>query len=305
MNATYDSSRWRHRVATITTSSGESIRINYIECQSPSLSEEKGVVLLIHGFPETSYQFRHVITPISNAGYRVIAPDYRGAGLSSKPNAGYEKSQMAEDLHELVHSHLGIKGKIHVVGHDIGGMIAFAYASRYEGDIASVIWGECTIPGMQFYEKIKGTPNVFHFVFHRVPDLPEALVAGREKIYLKHFFDKIAVNSASITPYDLDVYALAFSQPGAMRAGFELYRAFEKDAEENRKWIEKNGKVKVPTLGVFGGGYLLAQSADSMLTEVHDQFETLIVEDSGHYIAEENPKGFVDAVLGFVGKHNG
>jgi pimeloyl-ACP methyl ester carboxylesterase len=298
-----DASRWRQRIATITTSSNEQICLNYRECSAPSSNETKGVILLIHGFPQTSYQFRHVITPLSDAGYRVIAPDYRGAGQSSKPLTGYQKTQMAEDLHILVQSHLGIKEKIHVVGHDIGGMIAYAYASRYPEHVASVIWGECPLPGTSCYEKVKGTPDVFHFVFHQVPDLPEFLIAGKEREYLKHFFDKIAYNSGAITPADLEHYALAYSQPGAIRAGLEVYRAFEKDAEENREWVKEHGKVKVPSLLMMGEKFMLAQSAESMANEFHEDAKVLTVVESGHYIAEENPEGFVEEVLGFVHKH--
>jgi pimeloyl-ACP methyl ester carboxylesterase len=298
-----DASRWRQRIATITTSSNEQICLNYRECSAPSSTEAKGVILLIHGFPQTSYQFRHVITPLSDAGYRVIAPDYRGAGQSSKPLTGYQKTQMAEDLHILVQSHLGIKEKIHVVGHDIGGMIAYAYASRYPEHVASVIWGECPLPGTSCYEKVKGTPDVFHFVFHQVPDLPEFLIAGKEREYLKHFFDKIAYNSGAITAADLEHYALSYSQPGAIRAGLEVYRAFEKDAEENREWVKEHGKVKVSSLLMMGEKFMLAQSAESMANEFHEDAKILTVVESGHYIAEENPESFVEEVLGFVHKH--
>jgi pimeloyl-ACP methyl ester carboxylesterase len=295
-----DSSRWQQRIATITTTTNEQIRLNYIEC-SPSI-ELKGTILLIHGFPQTSYQFRHVITPLADAGYQVIAPDYRGAGQSSKPQRGYEKSQMAEDLHVLVQDHFGVKEKVHVVGHDIGGMIAFAYASRYPDDVASVIWGECPLPGTSTYEQIKGSPDVFHFVFHRVPDLPEFLIAGKEREYCKHFFDKIIYNSAAITPNDLDHYGLAYAQPGAIRAGLEVYRAFEKDADENKNWVEKHGKVKVPTLLMMGEKFMLAQSAKSMASEFHEGAELTTIQNSGHYIAEESPDDFVKGVLGFVSR---
>jgi pimeloyl-ACP methyl ester carboxylesterase len=277
--------------------------LNYIECQAVSKTEEKGVILLIHGFPQTSYQFRHVITPLADAGYRIIAPDYRGAGQSSKPLTGYQKTQMAEDLHILIQSHFGIKEKIHVVGHDIGGMIAFAYVSRYPNDVRSVIWGECPLPGTSCYENVKGTPDVFHFVFHRVPDLPEFLIAGKEREYLKHFFDKISYNSAAISPADLEHYALAYSQPGAIRAGLEVYRAFEKDAEENERWVAEHGKVKVPSLLMNGREFMLARSAASMAEENHEGAELLTIEDSAHYIAEENPEGFVKGVLEFADKH--
>ncbi|CAO2649226.1 Nn.00g066110.m01.CDS01 [Neocucurbitaria sp. VM-36] len=297
-----DASRYRQRIASITTSD-DNIRLNYVECSPPPSTQRKGVILLIHGFPQTSYQFRHVITPLSDAGYLVIAPDYRGAGQSSKPLTGYEKSQMAEDLHILIQTHFDITERIHIVGHDIGGMIAFAYASRYPNDVASVIWGECPLPGTSCYENIKGSADVFHFVFHQVPDLPEALIAGKEREYCKHFLDKIIYNSGAITPADLDHYALAYSQPGAIRAALEVYRAFERDADQNRKWRDKHGKVTIPSLLMMGEKFMLAQSAQDMASEFHDGAEVSIVQDSGHYIAEESPEEFVKGVLEFVGKH--
>lgn len=296
------SARWRQRIAPVTTESGEQIRLNYIECTPKSHDKTIGIILLIHGFPQTSYQFRHVITPLADAGYRVIAPDYRGAGQSSKPLFGYEKSQMADDLYSVIQKHFNFKEKIHVVGHDIGGMIAYAYASRYPDDVASVIWGECPLPGSTCYENIKGSADVFHFVFHQVPDLPEALIAGKEREYCKHFFDKIAYNSAAITLTDLDHYALAYSQPGAIRAALEVYRAFERDAEENRAWKASHGKVKVPSLLMMGREFMLAQSAQSMADEFHEGAEILTIDDTAHYIAEENPTGFIKGVLDFVSR---
>jgi pimeloyl-ACP methyl ester carboxylesterase len=302
MASKFDTTRWKHRNVSITTSSGEPIRLNYIDCPPPS-PESKGTILLIHGFPQTSYQFRHVITPLSDAGYRVIAPDYRGAGQSSKPLTGYNKMQMAEDLHILVKSYLGITEKIHVVGHDIGGMIAVPYACQYAEDVASLIWGECPLPGTKVYENVKSQTSVFHFVFHQIPDLPETLIAGKEREYLKHFYDKISYNSAAISPQDLEVYTMLYSQPGAMRAALEVYRAFEKDAEDNRAWLEENGKLKVPSLLMMGKEFMLAELAEDMRTDFHEGGEVLIVGESGHYIAEENPEGFVEGVLGFVAKH--
>lgn len=210
---------------------------------------------------------------------------------------------MAEDLYLLIQDHFGIEEKIHVVGHDIGGMIAFAYAMRYPENVASVIWGECPLPGTSTYENIKGTPDVFHFVFHCVPDLPEFLIAGKEREYCKHFFDKLLYNSAAIIPADLDHYALAYKQPGAIRAALEVYRAFEKDAEENRKWLQKHGKIKMPSLLMMGANFMLAKSAESMASEFHEGAEILLIEKSGHYIAEENPEAFVKNVLDFVNKH--
>jgi pimeloyl-ACP methyl ester carboxylesterase len=173
----------------------------FIDCPPPSGTKSKGTILLIHGYPETSYQWRHVITPLSDAGYRVIAPDCRGAGYSSKTRGmeGYSKKSIAADLAKLLEI-LEIKEKIHVVGHDIGGMTAHSFASQYPDKTASVMWGECPQPGTKKYgespgtietktytdssvsEETKNTEAVWHFTFQQQSDLPEALVQGRERM---------------------------------------------------------------------------------------------------------------------------
>lgn len=295
---------WSQRVATIDDGG---VRIHYLDCRPPASDqrEERGTILLIHGFPQTSYQFRHVLVPLSRAGYRVIAPDYRGAGKSSRPDGGFTKSVMAADLSHLVRTHLGIRQSVHVVGHDIGAMVAHAYASRYPNHVASVVWGECPLPGTSVYEKHKALmPQQFHFVFHRVADLPEALVAGREDVYLRHFFDKISFNAGAISRDDVDRYVADYSQPGAMRCAFGVYRALETDAEENREWLRTAGKCRVPALGLSGEHSLHATEAASMLDEMYEETETALVSDSAHYVAEENPAGFVSSVLAFIERHS-
>ncbi|KAJ4266187.1 hypothetical protein NW762_004168 [Fusarium torreyae] len=266
---------------------------------------EKGVVVLIHGFPQTSYQFRKVIGPISSAGYRVITPDYRGAGYSHRTQTGFTKTAMAADIVGLL-DHLGIKDPVHIVGHDIGGMIAYAFASRYAQRTASVVWGECPLPGTKAHEDTWKEQGVlhFHFWFHSVLDLPEALVSGREEIYLGHFFDKLSYNSSAISQEDLDYYVKMYSRPGALRCGFNIYREFGRDSEENREWIAKNGKCKVRALGLNGGECQFSEVADQMMEEVHEKgtFSVVKVPKSGHWIAEENPEEFVRTVLEFVGK---
>jgi pimeloyl-ACP methyl ester carboxylesterase len=298
---------WKQCIVPLEISSQSSIRLAYIDCHPPPCIEQKGTIVLLHGFPQTSYQFRHVISPLADAGYRIIACDYRGAGTSSKPASGFTKSTMASDIKKLL-EHLAISKPIHLVGHDIGGMIAYAFASRYPELLSSVIWGECPLPGTSAYEADRTTNAVqqFHFIFHSVLDLPEALVAGRERIYLNHFFSKIAYNSNAISSDDLDYYTGMYSQPGAMRCGFEIYRAFEEDAEENRRWLKENGKCKVPTMALSGEMSRHKDEAEAMFGEVHEKgsYELVVVEDSGHYIAEENPRGFVREVLRFVERHS-
>lgn len=144
-----DNPSWQHRVVDVE----DGVRIAYIDCP-PGSSDgpEKGTILLIHGFPQTSYQFRHVINPLAQAGYRVLAPDYRGAGASSKPLAGFTKSIMARDL-VLLLDVLAVKSPIHVVGHDIGGMIAFNLVARHASRFATLTWGECPLPGTSVYDQ--------------------------------------------------------------------------------------------------------------------------------------------------------
>ena len=189
------------------------------------------------------------------------------------------------------------------IGHDIGGMIAYAYASRYPDAVASCAWGECPLPGTQQYEHLKHSPGCWHFTLHNVYDLPEALTQGRERIYLQHFYERLSVTPGAITEADVDVYTAHYSKAGAMRAGFDVYRAFEEDAEENREWIKEKGKCLVPALALSGSESFLAPGAGDMLKEVHESVEVEEVEGSGHWIAEERPEGFVKAVLGWVGKH--
>ena len=295
---------WKHLIASLDTD--PPIRIAYIDCLPLHPIPKKGIIVLLHGFPQTSYQFRHVINPFAAAGFRVIAPDYRGAGGSSKPLLGFTKFQMARDIFHLLDS-LGIKDVIHLVGHDIGGMIAYAFASGYPEKLASLVWGECPLPGTAVYEANRTTRAVeqFHFIFQSVLDLPEALITGRERIYLSHFFSKLAYNMAAISSTDLDHYVEMYSQPGALRCAFELYRAFEVDSKENRLWIDAEGKLEIPTMALSGDKSAHKDEAVDMFNEVHEQgtFEVAIVEEAGHYIAEENPEGFVREVLRFVKNH--
>ena len=275
------------------------IRIHYTEFV-PEYVPRKGTILLIHGFPETSYQFRHVTRPLAQAGYRVIAPDYRGAGYSSHPRDGYTKEVLSQDLHRLVTEHLHVKDPIHVVGHDIGGMIAHAYVAQFPKDVASVAWGECPLPGTTRYEEIKHTAPMWHFNFHSQPDLPEALVVGREKIYIKHFYDRLAQRPSAFTNEDLEHYATQFSAPGALRCGFNVYREFETDKVHNQSWLSQSGKIKVKNMILNGEKSKLAEGATEMAGEMYDNVIEGLVEGSGHWIAEENPQDFVKKVLGFI-----
>ncbi|KAL8786637.1 MAG: hypothetical protein Q9213_002666 [Squamulea squamosa] len=292
-------SQLTHRQIHLQQSDPE-IRIHYVEAKPSGGGTQKGTILLIHGFPESSYQFRHVMGPLSSAGYRTIAPDYRGAGYSSRPVTGYSKKILATDLHELLTKHLDITDPVHVVGHDIGGMIAHAYAVQFPSDVASLIWGECPLPGTTIYDEFKHTPALWHFDFHSLPDLPELLVSGHEKQYLKHFYDRLAQNPSAFTEEDLDFYTTLYSSPGAMRAGFNVYRTFEEDKVDNQRWLKEKGKVKVRAMILGGEGTLDALRSEDMAKQVNEQVVAGVVSGSGHWIAEEQPEIFTRKILEFI-----
>ncbi|KAE8143811.1 Alpha/Beta hydrolase protein [Aspergillus pseudotamarii] len=304
----FPNSRCKARNAWIKTcdEDSEPVRIAYIDCEPEPHVLSKGVLLLIHGFPQTSYQFRHVIQPFADEGFRVIAPDYRGAGQSSHPSRDFRKSTMARDLFLLVHDNLLLHSKVHLVGHDIGGMIAHAYASQYPEYVASIVWGECPLPGTSTYDENLKMPEQFHFMFHRAPDdLALYLVSGKERAYIKYFLSKQTCNAQAILPADLEYYTLQYSKPGALRCAFEVYQAFEEDSRENKENLRIQGKSMLPVLVLSGAESRHALEASSMVNQVYGGYiQTENIASSGHYIAEENPEEFLRAVLCFVNKYS-
>lgn len=256
-------------------------------------------IVLLHGYPQTWWEFRHVIGPLVQAGWRVVAPDYRGAGGSSKPNTGYDKRTMAKDVYRLLTEHLKVVTPIHLVGHDIGMMVAYAFASEYPKAVAKLVLMEAPLPGTLVYDAQLMKPTLsnqtmWHFHFHNAQNnLAESLTSGRERMYLQHFYDRLAFDQDAIGPKDLDVYATAFSAAGAMRAGFEVYRAFDQDAEENKAALQKNGKLKMPVLALGGTASFYLPIAKAMLAEVAKDVTVRPIPECGHWIAEENPTALV------------
>lgn len=293
----------KHLMADLSSLRSEALKLAYLDCPTSSDTEERGTLLLIHGFPQTSHQFRHAVPLLTHQGYRCIVPDYRGAGASSKPESDFRKSAMAADMIALL-DYLGLEEPVHVIGHDIGGMIAYAMAARWPERVESVVWGECPLPGTNTYqrEQTEHAVHQFHFIFHAVPDLPETLIAGKERLYISHFLHKITYNLAAFGEADVDFYAAAYAQPGAMRCALGVYRAFEEDAKENRDSVEKHGKCRVPTLVLSGARSRHRVEAEEMALEVTEKefVEVDEVEEAAHYLAEENPQGFARAVLGFL-----
>jgi pimeloyl-ACP methyl ester carboxylesterase len=257
-------------------------------------------VVLLHGFPQTWQEWRHVIPSLVDAGYRVIAPDYRGAGHSSRPLAGYDKRTMAGDIRSLIRSELGICGPVILVGHDIGLMVAYAYAQAFRDEVSHLVVMDAPLPGTAIFDRLRADPRVWQFAFHSARDVPEMLVAGRERAYLQAFFNARLYNPSKFGDKELDVYASAYSAPGAMRAGFELYRAFDRDIEINRANLAKNGKLTLPVLAVGGEASTTGPLMAEMMREVAENVTELRVPRAAHWIAEENPIALFNGLEAFL-----
>lgn len=267
----------------------QSVRIGYTVAAPP---EPNKTVLLLHGAPQTRYEWRKVMMPLAAAGYRVIMPDYRGAGASSKPRDGYDKWTMAGDIHTLVHGALGIGEPVSLVGHDLGSMLALSYALRYRADVRSVTFMEAPLPGTTYYKHRMAEKSAWQFSFHANPDIAVYLTHGRERWYINRFFDDLTCQPDAITNHDLDVYARAFEAPGAMRALCETYRELDHDADLNRAALMNGGKLSMPVLASGGGAGPLAKNYPTMCEEIAESVTAHLIPDCGHWVAEEQPEYF-------------
>jgi pimeloyl-ACP methyl ester carboxylesterase len=257
-------------------------------------------IVLLHGFPQTWREWRQLIPSLVGAGYRVVAPDYRGAGHSSRPLAGYDKRTMAIDVRRLVTEMLGIATPVVLVGHDIGLMVAYAYAQQFREGVSHLAVIDAPLPGTTVFDRLRADPRVWQFAFHSVRDIPEMLISGREKAYFQSFFNARLYNPAAITDHDLDEYAATYAAPGALRAGLELYRTFDRDIEDNKQFLAEHGKLTIPVLAVGGEASTTGPLMAEMMREVADHVSDLRIPSAAHWIAEENPRALGDGLLDFM-----
>ena len=178
-------------------------------------------MVLLHGWGSTSYMWRFVMPQLAARGYTVLAPDLRGLGDTAKPATGYGKATVAADIRTLV-AKLGLGTRVNLVGHDMGGMVSYAYAAQNPDEVRSLAILDVPLPGIEPWDEVTRSPRTWHFRFYGVRDLPEMLIAGKERQFLCWFHNSEAVNSRAFTNEVEDVYARAYSTPGALRAGFEL-----------------------------------------------------------------------------------
>jgi len=257
-------------------------------------------IVLLHGFPQTSRAWHRLMPLLAGAGYRVIAPDYRGAGHSSRPLTGYDKLTMAQDIRRLVRDVLRPSAPVALVGHDIGLMVAYAYAQAYRDEVSHLAVIDAPLPGTAIFDRLRADPRVWQFAFHSVRDIPEMLIGGRERLYFQAFFGARLYNAAAIGDAELDFYAGAYAAPGALRAGLELYRAFDRDVEDNRAALARNGRLTIPVLAVGGEASTTGPLMGEMMREVSETVSELRVPRAAHWIAEENPDALAEGLLAFL-----
>ena len=265
----------------------DGVRINY------KIGGRGPAVVLLHGYAQTSHMWMPLM-PLLAASHTVIAPDLRGAGGSARPPDGYDKKTLAKDIRGLVHQ-LGHE-QVKVVGHDIGLMVAYAYAAQYPAEVSKVILLDAFLPGVGQWKDVWLLRDLWHFHFHG--KTPLALVKGRERIYFEHFWNDFAADKTrSIPEKDRRIYAAAYARANGMRAGFEYFKSFEQDARDFAAFATR--RLGMPFLVLTGekaSGTFLIDQAKLVATNVSGT----VVKNAGHWLMEEATYQVVPALVAFL-----
>ena len=249
-------------------------------------------VILLHGFPEDWYAY-HRIMPLLTRQFTVVAVVLRGLGGAMLTEGGYDAANMAQDIHQLA-EHLHLE-RVYVVGHDIGGMVAYAFARRFPETSRGVMMLDTPLPGLGPWDAVKANPITWHINFQQTPGLPEQLLAGREAIYLRHFLD-----SDTFSDEDVSRYARAYAAPDHLRAALEIYRAFPANEKFN---AAQQSAISVPLVLAPGENSpfekLMPSFADALRAHGCANVEIEVIENSVHFVADEQP----DAVAQLIERY--
>ena len=263
------------------------VRIHYV------IGGKGPAVVLLHGFGQTGLMWRPIM-PVLAQKHTVIVPDLRGAGGSGKPEGGYDKKNMAVDIHELTRT-LGFD-HVGIAGHDIGLMVAYAYAAQFPEGTDRLVLMDAFLPGIGDWKNVWLMRDLWHFHFYGA--VPQALVTGRERTYLEHFWNDFAADPKhSVSEADRQLYAAAFAQPGAVHAGMEYFHNFERDAQDFAALAKTPLKMPVLVLtGERASGPFLIEQGRLVATDV----KGVIVPGSGHWLIDEAPTKVIPEVAGFL-----
>ena len=263
------------------------VRIHYV------IGGKGSPVVLLHGYAQTGHMW-HPIMPLLAEHHTVIVPDLRGAGASGKPESGYDKKNMAVDIHELTRN-LGFD-HVGIAGHDIGLMVAYAYAAQFPEGTDRLVLMDAFLPGIGDWKNVWLMRDLWHFHFYGA--VPQALVTGRERTYLEHFWNDFAADPKhSVSEADRQLYAAAFAQPGGVHAGMEYFRNFERDAQDFAALAKTPLKMPVLVLtGEKASGPFLIEQGRLVASDV----EGVIVPGSGHWLIDEAPAKVIPELAGFL-----
>jgi pimeloyl-ACP methyl ester carboxylesterase len=255
------------------------------------------VVILIHGFPQDWFEYRAIMPRLAKR-FTVITVDLRGIGESTASAGGYDAANMAEDIHQLI-SKVKLE-RVFIVGHDIGGHVAYAFVRRYPQITRGAMILDTPIPGIEGWREIQGHPSVWHIQFMQVPGLPEKLVAGRQVAYLGYFF-----NFGKFTPSEVAHYVKAYSTAAQLHAAFEMYRAFPANEKFNQT---QRGQNDVPLFVGAGDGSpfakLLPNIAEGLRANGCTHVETGLISGSVHYLVEDQPEAVADLIERHASVHS-
>ena len=250
-------------------------------------------VILLHGYTQTSRMWRPII-PLLAAKFTVIAPDLPGIGDSAIPADGLDMKNAAIRVHVLAKS-LGVE-KARVVGHDIGLMVAYAYAAQFPTETEKLVVMDAFLPGVAGWEDVYNNPSIWHFRFNG--PTPEELVRGRERTYFDYFWNDFAADKThSLPEADRAAYAAAYSRPGRMRAGWAYFVSFQQAAKDFAQLSQT--KLTMPVLAIGGekaNGKLLGEQMKIVATDA----TMVVLKDCGHWVLEEKPKETTDALMKFL-----
>ena len=250
-------------------------------------------VVMLHGFADTGDMWGQAATAVAG-NHTVVAPDLRGMGLSSQPAGGYDKKTQGIDIARLLDA-LKID-KVALVSHDIGNMVAYAFAAQFPERVTRWVAIDAPIPGIGPWDEILKSPLLWHFNF-RGPDM-ERLVAGRERIYLDRFYNELSANPKAIDEATRQHYAALYARPGNMHCAFEQFAAFGQDATDN-KALALKGKLTMPILAV-GGDKSFGSTQAEVMRVVATDVTPQVIANSGHWLMEEQPAATIAAIKNFL-----
>ncbi len=272
------------------------VRIHYV------IGGQGPVLILLHGFPQHWREWRWVMPSIADAGYTVIAPDLRGFGESDKPPDGFDVRTVSEDIRELIRQ-LG-QGRVDLAGHDVGASVAYAWAATHPDEVRRLALIEALPAGLEppsaSVPMLQGKAT-WHLAFGSTPDVPEALLANRERVLVEYLF-RHAYDQTTFTDADIDAYVRPvrpLASLGGIRGAFAHIRAMPKSAEHNRSVSER--KLAMPLLAI-GSAMSFGKHMEEGARQFADNVTGVVVERSGHWIPEERPAWLSGELIAFFGQ---